>query len=201
MNINEIPQHLFYFKGTRITEFGDQYRFGSSEAQSINDGLNYILALFDITGKQTLITRETFYEFHKQVNPIELNDYVIPDPKFIDKMTDLSFRINNSYVVTRLYSPTKTSKTGLPYSGKLLYINFAKLAIEYYNIYGQWVRVEDLESLLRERGNDQDKMFRAINSKLSPLECASLKNQVKFHENVYNLTRLEDPLKIKNLEK
>ena len=50
MNINEIPSHLFYFKGTRVTEFGTQYRFGS-EAYLINEGLNYILALFDITGK------------------------------------------------------------------------------------------------------------------------------------------------------
>lgn len=159
MNINEIPQHLFYFKGTRVTEFGTQYRFGCSEAQNINEGLNYILALFDITGKQTIITQETFYEFHKQVNPVELNDYTIPDPKFIDKMTDLSFRINNSYVGTRLQSPTRASKTGLPCSAKLLYINFAKLAIMYYNLYGQWVRVEDLESLLRERGNYRDKML------------------------------------------
>ena len=116
-------------------------------------------------------------------------------------MTDLSFRINNSYVATRLQSPTRASMTGLPCSKKFLYINFAKLAIMYYNIYGQWVRVEDLESLLRERGNYQDKMYRAINSWLSPRECASLKNQVKFHEDVYNLTRLEDPLIIKNLEK
>ena len=58
--------------------------------------MKYILALLDITSKQELITQGTFLEFQEQVenlNPSEYQEYVTPNPEFIDRMTDLPFRI------------------------------------------------------------------------------------------------------------
>ena len=192
MNINEIPHHLFFYKGTKVTEFGQQFRFGDGSTK-VNDGINYILSLLDITSKPTRIGIREILEFQEQVkslNPIEHQEFTIPDSSFIDAMTDLSFRLKCAHVAVMFNGPLKNSKTKEPVKAKMLHINFAKLSIMYYKAFNQWVKVEDLEAMLRKRGNDIDKMSKAINSKLAPVECAALKEKVTIKADAFNLTRM-----------
>ena len=143
MNINEIPHHLFFYKGTRVTEFGQQFRFGDGSTK-INDGINYILSLLDITTKPTRIGVREIMDFQEQVrliNPIEHQDFVVPDYSFIGAMTDLSFRLKCAHVAVMFNGPTKTSKTKEPVKSKLLHVNFAKLSIMHYKAFNQWAKI------------------------------------------------------------
>lgn len=160
MNINEIPHHLFFYKGKNIADI---------VPMTSKDGLNYIICLLDyIYDRPTKITTEMInhlQEYSKTLEFIE-PEYGDIEEDFIEGLTDINTRLDYSCIGYL--------------TGKILQINTVRLILEYYDSYNTWITIDNIKQELASRATPTDKMALCINSKLSPVKAAELKNRCEL---------------------